>query len=893
MINSMRRIFAVFAREFFSLLASASAWVFLVVFVLLSGFLTFMVSGILDQGQADLSIFFDWMPWLFLLAVPALAMPLWSEERRTGTLELTLSYPATLAELVAGKFFAGLAVLFCALVFTLGTPLTVAYLGKPDLNAVLCGYLGALMAGAVFLAVSCWCSALTRSQTASFLLSLCVCSALMFTGWDKVSGYLALHLPENLCRWISYFAIIPHYQAFQRGLIDTSELAYLILTTLLFLFLTGSSLAFSASGIGSLFRRGAMRDAYTWRRLGRLAFGVAVAFYCYFMFNYAAGVAPVRFDVTADKAYSLTAESRRIVSHLSRPVSVRLYLSPENSGIPRPLLRYGDRVRWLLRELERESGGKLELTVLRPEEDSREEEAAQMDGLTPIQTPTGDRYYLGISVASGKKISALPSLAPEQEARLEYEIVCAILNTAGEKKPVIGVMSAMPILGRAPDQMSGAYGDNSWDIISELRKEFTLVEIGMDAAAIPDGIDALFIFHPAGIDRRALFAVDQYLMRGGKIAAVLDPMTTMRMENSPRAVRSAQQVQSEIARRQSDLGPLTAAWGVAYDKDLTAADMNFKTSELGPGGVYTTNPSVMSVPAAGLDRTSAETSRLTGLYLRYPGFFLPADAKKGLTYRPLAATSKYAKAVSASDDPALVFAAFANDKNAQNGTPLPLVLKISGRFETAFPDGAPDAAALDGGEKPLAVSRGNPEVVLIGDADMFFRPAYHEKTVNAYGQTLDRYKNDNAPFIQNILETLAGAENLTALRSRLPMSRPLTRIRDSRREAEVEFSARIQKLSKNYLREKQAVEFIRWKLAAGGGGVRLNEQETELLKNFSLHESEFKRETRALRNQLKAGLDKINADARLVNLALVPGLLALLGMVWSILRRLPARRKRS
>ena len=184
MRHSLLRIAAVARREVSASLASPAAWVFLVLFLIMSGLCTFVVSDLLSTEQADLSGFFNWMPWLFLFLVPALGMPFWSEERRTGTFDLTLSYPVTISELVAGKYLAGMLLLTASLLFTLSTPLTVYRLGSPDTGAVLCGYFGALMIGSAFLSVTSFCSALTKSQTASFLLSLMLCGTLVFTGWE-------------------------------------------------------------------------------------------------------------------------------------------------------------------------------------------------------------------------------------------------------------------------------------------------------------------------------------------------------------------------------------------------------------------------------------------------------------------------------------------------------------------------------------------------------------------------------------------------------------------------------------------------------------------------------------------------------------------------------------
>ncbi len=889
MTDCMVRIFAVFKREFFSLLGSAAAWVFMVIFLALSGFLTFMVGDILGTGQADLSPFFNWMPWLFLFVVPALAMPLWSEERRTGTLELSLSYPVSMAELVAGKFFAGLAILAFALLLTAGTPLTIAAFGEPDCSAVLCGYLGALMAGAVFLAVSCFCSALTKSQTASFLLSMLLCALLLFTGWDTVMDYLAAYLPEAVCRWISGLALIPHYQAFQRGLIDSGEIAYSVLTTLLFLYLTGAALGFSASGIGSLFLPGAVRDRYTWRQIGRFAGGIAAAVYVYLCLMYAAETFSVRFDATADKAYSLTEQSRLTAAELEVPVDIRLYFSG-GTGMPRPLQLYGERVEWLLRDFVRASGGKMKLTIVRPEQDSADEEAAQMDGLTPVyRTATGDRFYLGITVSRGANIVPLPALAPEREMLLEYEIVRAVQSVTRKEKPLIGVISALPVLGKEAAQ-PGTRGEKPLDFAVELAKDYTLTALPLDIPAVPEKVDgkkpaALLVYHPAQISNRTLYAIDQYLMRGGKVIVFLDPRLS-----KVRNRQGMEDLRSELDTRQSDIGGLTSAWGIAYDKNLMAGDLNLKFNPAPVDGVISVQPNILMVTPDCISRNSPLTAALTRFFMIHPGAFPVTAPVPGLAYETLVSTSGKAGLFPVDSQPHEVL----NQLGGKTDEPaLPLVLQIRGTFPTAYPEGAPDAAAQDGGKKHLSRSGGQPEVFLFADSDMLFRNATTEVRTDANGQQTAAVWNDNITLLQNVLEHVCGNVSLTRLRTRKPMSRPLTKIAESRSKVELEFNERYNALLQEFRMLQNRVQMIRRRQIAGGNRIALSEEDRRVFAVYAQREAEFRREEKLIRNRLKEGLDAINSRARLVNMLLIPAGVAVLGVLWSIARRLSVRgRKR-
>ncbi len=883
MINSLTRIFAVFKREFFSLLGSAAAWVFLVIFLALSGVLTFVVSDILSQGQADLSPFFNWMPVLFLFVIPALAMPLWSEERRLGTLELSLSYPIRISELVAGKFFAGLALLLFALLLTVGTPLTVAFYGKPDVSAILCGYLGAIMAGAVFLAVSCFCSALTKSQTASFLLSLMFCFLLIFTGFDRIAAYLSTYLPESVCLWIERFSVFPHYQAFQRGLIDSSEIAYALLMTLLFLYLTTAALRFSSSGIGSLFLSGTLSDSYTWRQIGHLATGIVIAFYVYSCLIFAGGTVRFRIDATADKAYSLTEQSKKIAGSLERVVDLRLYISGEKTGMPPPLKQYGQRVEWLLREFVAASKGKIRFTVVRLEEDSREEEEARMDGLQPVSSSeTGERYYLGLVCACGTKVLPIKELIPEREATLEYELVRTIKNVSRTTKPVVGIMSALPVLGTPPKP--GEPGNKPLTFATEIAADYTLKELSTDIAFIPDNIDVLVVFQPSDITPRALYALDQYLMHGGRAVILLDP----NVQFLP--ARTARERVENMNKRTAGLGGLLPVWGVSYDRDSVVGDMNFKFSPAPNGGVLRVLPTVLDISSAGINSESTLTASLTRIFMASAGAFQVTTPVKGLNYDVLVHTTTHSGLFPSNAMDDQIFADFAQNPNAANGVEYPLVLEITGVFPSAF-EQAPDASAMDSGHKHLAKSTGSPAVVLFGDCDMLFKNANKRYEQDDNGQIRQIAWNDNMTLFTNVLEKLCGDENMAQLRTRKPMSRPLVKIQQNRKNIEAQFADKYRRLVDDFTIRSSRVQAIRRKLVMGGGKIRLSMQEKTELDEFSKLESDFRRECREMRNQLKTGRDSINRQARILNIFVIPAAVILLGIVWGIARRFMRRRR--
>ncbi len=217
----------VFKRELRSYFDSPIAYVFLVVFLMLTGFLTFSVSRLYEKGSADPWPFFFWHPWVYLIFVPAVSMRLWAEERRTGTLELLLTLPFTLTQAIIGKFLAAWAFLGIALGLTLTVPLSMVLLGgHPDAGVLLSGYLGSFGLAGALLAIGTWTSTLSRNQVVSFVLAVMLSVFLLLAGWPPITDLLARVAPPLAVRIISAFSFMPHYDSCLRGVLDLRDFAY-------------------------------------------------------------------------------------------------------------------------------------------------------------------------------------------------------------------------------------------------------------------------------------------------------------------------------------------------------------------------------------------------------------------------------------------------------------------------------------------------------------------------------------------------------------------------------------------------------------------------------------------------------------------------------------------
>jgi ABC-2 type transport system permease protein len=232
-------ILTIAKREVRGYFSSPVAFVFIVIFLLLSGFFTFMVGGLFERGEANLVSFFAWHPWLYLFLVPAVGMRMWSEERRLGTIELLLTMPITPWQAIVGKFLASWAVVALALVLTFPIVITVNYLGSPDNGVILAGYIGSLLMAGAYLAITAMTSAMTRNQVVSFIVSVVLALFLILAGFPPVTNLLVTWASPWFVEGIAAFSVMTHFESIQKGVLDSRDILYFLSVIGFSLFTTG------------------------------------------------------------------------------------------------------------------------------------------------------------------------------------------------------------------------------------------------------------------------------------------------------------------------------------------------------------------------------------------------------------------------------------------------------------------------------------------------------------------------------------------------------------------------------------------------------------------------------------------------------------------------------
>src|SRR6266849_2590964 len=601
--------------------------------------------------------------------------------------------------------------------------------------------------------------------------------------------------------------------------------------------------------------------------------GLVAALIILVLLNLVLGAARGRIDLTQGKLYTLSECTRAVLGKLESPVKIRLYFS--QSEVPLPIKAYGRRVEDLLAEFRQAGRGKVTVEKLDPQPDSDAEDSATLEGVEAQVTPSGDKFYLGASISyTGQKV-ALPALTPDREPLLEYDLVRAIARAVSTAKPVIGVMSALPVFGMPPSQFTGGQPLEPQVIIGELRRDYTVKRVGLAPEKIDDDIKVLVVIHPRGISDRAQYALDQFVLRGGKLVAFLDPSAYFDQMG---------QMGGMGGGTPSSLDKLLKAWGIGFDSGKVVLDMRYLT-----GAGARTLPTLLSLNDNAFDPKDITTARLGSLLMPFAGVFTGKPAE-GLSETVLMKTSAYSQLVDS-------FAAMAQGEAAirgfkPSGTEYPLAVRLSGKFKTAFPEGPPKAD--DKGDKkaaalkvsqaaPLKESSAENAVVLVGDSD-FVNDGAAVQIQEIFGQRIVIPRNGNLAFGQALVDQFAGDPALIKLRSRVSAARPFTVIRDMEAKAQQAYLGKIKDLEDNLGQTQEKLNALQKGRGQGAGAILSAGQQTEL-ENFRRKAAETRLALKEVRRELRADSEALQFWTKVANIALMPLLVAFAGIVLAILRR--------
>lgn len=854
----MKNIKAVFKREFKAYFDSPVAYVFLTGFLVLIGFLTFGVTMFYERRQADLTPFFFWHPWVYLLLVPAATMGLWADERRNGTAEMLLTLPMTVTEALVGKFLAAWAFLGIALAATCPVAFTAAYLGSPDWGVILAGYLGSfLMAGAAA-AVGVFASTLSRSSVVGFVVSLAMLLLLMIIGFDPVIGAVAgWGVPTAITDAFAGLSLLKHFESVRRGVVDCADLGYYA-GVIVFMIAAAKTVTDG--------RRGASKGLV----------GLAVIAAIAIAGDIVLANLPLRHDFTAEKLYTLSNGSREVLSQLDEDVTFKYYVSSSAAEMPMALKTYAQTVENLMKEYERASGGRLVLEMYDPKPDSDAEEWAQRYGIEPqTVNPMGSPVYFGVTAVCGDREETLGVLSPRTQETLEYDLTRLVTRVAWPDRPVVGVMTSLKgVLAEKANPYAMQMGQRpaqGWAAFSELAKDYEVVPVATDAEKIDDNVKTLVVMHAKDLSDKTLYAIDQFVLRGGKLVACVDAFSLKDML----AQREQQNPMMGGADPSSSLGKLFDAWGVKFDTAKLVCDLSASTKLNNGQGGAEDNPAFLTLAVKNFDQGDMIVRGLSNVLVPFAGSLEFEKKEMDLAFTPVVKTSDENSCTI--DKAAMMYGGGLSDM-VPDGRSRVLAARIDGTFKTAFPKG-PDGT----NDVSKALVEGKNTVLVFADSD-FLADDFSVRMMRTPFGNIPQLISDNLTLFSNVIEQFAGREELIGVRSRGAADRPFTVVNELEAEAMRKFQAKESALREELQQTQQRLNALQREKKGGERYVLSREQQNEIAK-FRKAQADTRRQLKNVRKELTAGIDSLGLTLKTVNIALVPALVILFGLFRGLKRR--------
>jgi ABC-type uncharacterized transport system involved in gliding motility auxiliary subunit len=620
-----------------------------------------------------------------------------------------------------------------------------------------------------------------------------------------------------------------------------------------------------------------------WRRTG---FGVgglialAVLFLGIVMLSNV-GLRGMRLDLTQNKLYTLSPGTQQVLAELKEPINLYFYFSREAAAKQAPLIMpYATRVREFLEELAARAGGKINLRIIDPQPFSDDEDRAAEFGLQSLQAGGGDALYFGLAgTNSTDGRSALPSFQADREEFLEYDVAKLINDLGTPKKPVIGLISSLGLQGQF-NPMTGQMGE-PWPILTQLQDLFTMRTLTADVDHIDKDVDVLMLVHPKALAPKTLYAIDQFVMRGGRVLLFVDPNaggdTSGQDPSNPLA--------GAMANHSSNLAPLLAAWGVDYDPTKVIGDLvrglEVRTSMQAPPvrhigilGLGHDDMNQQDVVSASLDKINLAT---VGALAARPG----AKTK----FEPLLLSSTSAAPIPAQRFNALTDPATLRDGFKPTGIRYALAARITGPVESAFPQGAPSDQKPAAGPPVahLAKSTAPANIVIIADTDLLMDYMWVQ-TREVFGQRMAQAFANNGDLVANILDNLSGSSALISVRGRATFSRPFERVEALRRQADERLRGKALELQAELQQTETKLTQLQSKRNDQSSITLSPEQEAEL-KRFVAEKARVRKELRVTQRGLDVDINRLNSWLKIINIAVAPLCVAIAGVVILALRR--------
>lgn len=595
---------------------------------------------------------------------------------------------------------------------------------------------------------------------------------------------------------------------------------------------------------------------------------IALAFLA---FNMVSGLAltNARLDLTEQKLYTISDGTRQILGELDEPINLYFFYSDKSAKDLVVLRNYARRVEEMLKAYAQAADGKIKLHIVDPEPFSEDEDKAAEFGLQAVPAQQGgDAIYFGLAgTNSVDDHQVIPFFPLDQEEFLEYEVSRLVQSLAHPQRPVVGVLSGLPLNGGF--DMQTQQPSSPWMVMEEIRQLFQIESLKPDVDQIPDKVSVLLLVHPKNLSEQTQYAIDQFVLRGGKLLAFVDPWS-----EADHAMPMPGEMGGE--GKSSDLPALFKAWGFEMLPGKVLGDGAYAMSvSMGQGERPARHPAWLTLPRQALDPSDVATANLETLTVATAGILRPLEGAK-THFVPLIQSSEYAMPFEAQR-----FAMLRNPQELMgelnpSGDRYTVAARISGPAQSAFPDGIE-------GRKDGLKSADNINVIVVADTDMLSDRMWVQ-VQDFFGQRVPQPWADNSAFAINALDNLSGSEALISVRSRGRFTRPFTVVEDLQRQAEARFREQEQALKQRLSETEEKLASLQNQDPAKA--LELTPEQQATLQQFMQEKLRIRKELREVNYQLNADIEKLGRTLKFINIALVPLVLTLgVLLLWAWRRR--------
>ncbi len=574
-------------------------------------------------------------------------------------------------------------------------------------------------------------------------------------------------------------------------------------------------------------------------------------------------------DLTQDSIYALSKGTKNIIQNIHEPVTLRFFYSRKASNGYPVLKSHAERIRGILAGYASASGGKLSLQIIDPETFTDDEDLAVGYGIKGIDLGTGENFYLGLAISNSRDDTrAIPFFHPDRQRFVEYEITKAIYDLSQQRRPVMGLLTSIPMESAPMMGIPGLGGGQAWLALEQLKQGFDIVNIEKDSGKIPEKLDVLMVVQPKEFSSDILHAIDQYVLGGGKAVFFVDPYKE--------GVGTGNQ---EDRKFSPEFNKLLNVWGVEIAPDSIIADRKaarpVQADAEGKGKVDYI--AWLNIGKEGLNSEDVTTSILKNVNMATAGSI--SDLKlSGMNVTTLIKTSPESMRVNSSvlggaPDPNKLLSSFVSENKEYT-----LAAKIEGKVKTAFPERGGEAGHL-------AESKGNINVVLVADTDIL-RDDTWAQVQDVQGYKVVMQNGDNSSLLTNIVEFLSGSNDLISLRGRGAASRPFTVVEKLKKDAEQRFLVKEKSLKDTLAAtEVRLAEIKKQADAEAGDKLVYKSQQQQEITAFTDQMAKTRKELREVQHELKKDVEQLGSVLKFINIILMPLLISLFAVFVFMFKR--------